>query len=252
MTGKTAVATLLFAVLAGGLQAEDVPATIVSGPITRYAYEEVADPVINCLPNRFCRLQLEPGETLSGVAASNPAWSTDQLPSGPPGSPTTHVLVWPAALGDEGALLVTTDRRTYSLRLTADRDQPVTPVVTFSFKGPDPVRFRDPAAGAAASSALAAGTAFDPGRINLSYRVQRDRTAPSVVFDDGIKTYLFWKARRPPEAPVVKAIDEDGQETLLNPHVFDHGYTVDAVVPRLLLVKGRKTVSITNEALRHD
>lgn len=248
MNGRTVVATLVFAALAGGLQAEDAPVTPVSGAITRYAYEEVAEPVINCLPNRFCRLQLEPGEILSGVAASNPAWSTDQLPSGPPGSPTTHVLVWPAALGDEGALLVTTDRRTYSLRLTADRGHPVTPVVAFSFKGSDPVRFRDPAAGACAS----AGTAFDPERVNLAYRVERDRTAPSVVFDDGIKTYLFWKARRPPEAPIVKSIDEDGQETLLNPHVFGRGYAVDAVVPRLLLVKGKKTVSITNEALRHD
>jgi type IV secretory pathway VirB9-like protein len=251
MTRKDLAATLLLALMAGSLQAQDDPAT-VSGPMTRYSYEETADPVINCLPNRFCRLQLEPGETLSGVAASNPAWSTDQLPSGPPGSPTTHVLVWPSAVGDEGSLLVTTDRRIYSLRLSADRDRPVTPVVAFSFKGSDPIRFRDTAAGASASIALTAGTAFDPERVNLSYRVGRDRTAPSVVFDDGVKTYLFWKRGRPSEAPIVKAVDEEGQEILLNPHVFENGYTVDAVVPRLLLVKGRKTVTITNEALRHD
>jgi type IV secretory pathway VirB9-like protein len=225
------------------------PPTLVEGQTTRYPYGLATDPTINCGPQFFCDFELAPQEVLTGVAVADPAWKTDRLQSGSASAQVTHLLVWPGNWNDESSLFVTTDRRKYVLRLTADRSRPITPTVTFYFPGGDPVRYRDTTTLPAIGSGALPPASFDPSRLNLAYRVQRDRYAPTLVFDDSVHTYLLWKGRRPPEAPVVVAFDESDQPSVLAPHVIGDWYVLDAVVPKLQLRKGNKTVTISNEAL---
>ncbi|WP_312991442.1 TrbG/VirB9 family P-type conjugative transfer protein [Brevundimonas diminuta] len=69
----------------------------------------------------------------------------------------------------------------------------------------------------------------DIGRYRLSgARALR----PSSISDDGLRTYIEWRPRQ--TLPVVFAIDERGDEILLDGHMRDGRYVVDAVHPALL------------------
>ncbi|MGX1747966.1 MULTISPECIES: TrbG/VirB9 family P-type conjugative transfer protein [unclassified Brevundimonas] len=69
----------------------------------------------------------------------------------------------------------------------------------------------------------------DIGRYRLSgARALR----PASISDDGLRTYIEWRPRQ--TLPVVFAIDERGDEILLDGHMRDGRYVVDAVHPALL------------------
>ena len=97
--------------------------------------------------------------------------------------------------------------------------------------GPSPemayvVRFTYPAVAAETADA---GPATLAGRYRLSgARALR----PSRISDDGSHTYIEWPRDR--ALPAVYALDERGQEELVNGMMRDDLYVIDAVVPRLV------------------
>lgn len=97
--------------------------------------------------------------------------------------------------------------------------------------GPSPemayvVRFTYPAVAAETADA---GPATLAGRYRLSgARALR----PSRISDDGNHTYIEWPRDR--ALPAVYALDERGQEELVNGMMRDDLYVIDAVVPRLV------------------
>lgn len=77
-------------------------------------------------------------------------------------------------------------------------------------------------------------------RVSGSYRVSGAKAIrPSLIWDDGIKTYLDWPENI--EAPAIFAIDASGQESLVNSHYRDGRFVIDAVHSRLLFRLDRLT-----------
>jgi type IV secretion system protein VirB9 len=81
-------------------------------------------------------------------------------------------------------------------------------------------------------------TGVDPAiavRVNSSgsYKVSGSvLIRPSLIWDDGQKTYLEWPENI--EAPAIFAIDAAGQESLVNCYYRDGKFVIDAVYSRLL------------------
>ena len=72
------------------------------------------------------------------------------------------------------------------------------------------------------------------------YRLSGTRALrPASISDDGLHTYIEWRPRQ--TLPVVFAIDERGDEILLDGHMRDGRYVVDAVHPALLFRLERQT-----------
>jgi type IV secretion system protein VirB9 len=92
------------------------------------------------------------------------------------------------------------------------------------------VRFRYPApADAAADGADDAPSAFGEGR----YRLSGDKALrPSAISDDGRHTYLTWPRDR--GLPAVYALNEAGQETLVNGMMRDEIFVIDNVAEKLV------------------
>lgn len=115
-------------------------------------------------------------------------------------------------------LTVVTSARTYSFELS--------PLSGPSADMPFIVRFTYPAADATAEAEPAGAMA---GRYRLSgARALR----PSRISDDGIHTYIEWP--REAALPAVYALDERGQESLVNGMMRDDLFVIDAVVARLV------------------
>lgn len=123
-------------------------------------------------------------------------------------------------------MTVITDARIYSFELSAaygpTADTPYT------------VRFAYPDASSRDANEQTAQT--EVGRYRLSgARALR----PSAISDDGVRTYVEWRVQQ--TLPAVFAIDERGDEVLLDGHMRDGRYVVDAVHPTLLFRLERQT-----------
>jgi type IV secretion system protein VirB9 len=118
-------------------------------------------------------------------------------------------------------LTVATDSRLYAFELTPLFD--ASPDMAYT------IRFNYPAPAGAAPQADAASA----GQTVALYRVSGARALrPSRISDDGVHTYIEWPARRP--LPAVYTKDVQGHEALVNGHMRDGQYVIDAVLAELV------------------
>jgi len=71
---------------------------------------------------------------------------------------------------------------------------------------------------------------------------------PSLIWDDGAKTYLDWPDGI--EAPAIFAIDSSGTESLVNCYLRNGHFVIDAVYSRLLFRLDRLTARANRKANR--
>lgn len=216
------------------------------GVLLRFPFG-ATEPSLNCGPTAFCDLELEAGEVILGIAAADPSWIAERLVSGSAASTTPHIVLKPSEWGaPSSALLITTNRRSYHLQLTADRRLPINSYSAFYYPR-DLIRFEATELAARRAEADREDTATvasvpDLAKLDCDYRI-RGKQAPVLACADGVRTYLFWGSRRH-EAPAIFAIDEQG-ERILNHRVKGSWYILDTVAPRFELRVGRQTAVVT-------
>lgn len=122
-------------------------------------------------------------------------------------------------------MTVITDARVYSFELS--------PTYTAAFDTPFTVRFQYPPAVTAQSDRTVAP---ETGR----YRLSGSRSLrPAAVTDDGERTYIDWGPQQTLAA--VFALDEQGEEILVDGVMRDGRYVIDAVHRTLLFRLDRQT-----------
>jgi type IV secretion system protein VirB9 len=149
-------------------------------------------------------------ERIESVAVGDSAaWQVTPNHSG------DRIFIKPLQSGLATNLTVVTSARTYTFDLGPG-----------SAGGPYVLRFTYPGANAAAEA--------DPaGAVAGRYRLSGARALrPSRISDDGIHTYIEWPRDR--SLPAVYAIDERGQESIVNGMMRDDLFVIDAVVHRLV------------------
>lgn len=140
----------------------------------------------------------------------------------------------PLRAGGATNMTVITDRRVYSFELSSawgpTSDAPFT------------VRFSYPATTSA--PALAA----DEPRLGRYALGGARRLRPVAVVDDGVRTSIEWEPSQ--TIPAVFAVDELGDETLVQGHMRDGLYVIDGVYRALVFRIERQTARATRQRVR--
>lgn len=173
-----------------------------------------------------------------------------------------HLFVKPKATNANTNVTVVTAKRTYQFALVVQPRKPTDasawsdPGLIFSlnFRYPDDERVRsEQQARAAAVAARQTGIkdkliAASQANENQDYWVMgSDLVSPTAARDDGRFIYLTFKGNR--DMPVVYALNEAGEEALINTNVIDgNTIVVQRMVPRLMLRKGANVAMVQNKS----
>ena len=194
-----------------------------------------SQPTVVCAPLQVCDIEFEAGEIVKDVNLGDTVrWKIAPATSGPSGpGEIPHLIVKPNSVSLNTTLVVTTNRRTYSIRLKSVRGSYM-----------DRVGFEYPADKAVAVAARGGGPVGRPAALSDIYddRYVVAGTAafrPVRVYNDGIRTFLemplYMRSR---EAPVLHVIDRAGQQQIVNYRLRDDRYIVDQVFDRAVLSSG--------------
>lgn len=229
----------------GGKEAAIAPVPGASGEI-RYVFG-LQQPSIVCAVLHVCDVALEPGEQVNSVNLGDTArWSVEPAVSGSGALEIQHLIIKPVDVGLETSLVVTTDRRTYHLRLKSHRSQ-FMPRVSFIYPPDSQAKW----------SALAAAReqerrSREPAlketeylqRLSFNYAISgKAGWKPLRVYDDGRRTVIEMPAAfRQTEAPVLQVVrgGTGGKEepVMVNYRVQENRYIVDAVFDKAVLLAG--------------
>jgi len=200
-------------------------------------------------------LQFGEGETIGAVALGDKdAWHVVDYQN--------HLFLKPKAQRADTNMTVITNKRTYQFAVVVQRRSArdasawKDPKLVFSLV------FRFPEEEAAAARAAAAqarlhqaderlASAMRSGS-NFDYWVAgSDEIAPTAAHDDGRFIYLTFSNNR--DMPAVYAVDDQGNESLINTNVTDgNTIVVQRLVPHLMLRKGHEVASVRNMSFDLD
>ncbi len=223
------------------------------------------EPNIVCAPLEVCDIGLQPGEQVSSVLVGDSArWQLEPAVSGVAPYERQHIVVKPADVGLQTSLIVTTDKRTYHMRLISRRTDYM-PFVAFTY--PDEVVAKWlalKAHTAAVNSALSkviqeSALTTDPvgsptggptsaylSNLDFNYSIAgRAPWKPLRVYNDGIKTIIEMPpAMAQTEAPALLVLRRGGSisnakdTTIVNYRVQNGRYIVDQIFDEAVLVAG--------------
>jgi P-type conjugative transfer protein TrbG len=206
-------------------------------------------PTVVCAPLYVCDLVLQAGETVNDLNVGDSVrWQITPATQGAGEASITHVMIKPTDVGLITNLVITTNRRAYTIKLVS-RAEDWMPRVAFSY--PDDARALWTAHGRARSAREeAAAAAIGPAEAALfdfGYAVSGDSPSwrPVRVFSSGTKTYIeFPRGIGAGELPTLVALADDGglftepSKQLVN-YRFVHGrFEVDKVLTRAALISG--------------
>lgn len=227
----------------------DTPA---EGRDGRVVYSEGGGmPAVVCAPLRLCIVELQKGEKLTGEPqiGDSVRWSIEPASFGSGELTTPLIVIKPKAVGLDTNLAITTDRRTYYLRLVStSRDY----VARIAFEYPDDAEAKWSSALQDQANAIRDAQS-DKGvktladtveNLNVDYSIKGDTAIrPIRVVDDGVHTYIQMSpAVLHREAPVLAILGPDGKAEMVNYRVQGSVYVVDRLFERgrLILGSGRK------------
>jgi len=203
-------------------------------------------PTIVCAPLRVCDIELQPGEKVLGVpnVGDNVRWDISPSHSGTGADAQTHVIVKPHEVGLDTNMVISTDRRTYHLRLVSDVANYVSDVA-FSYPSDDKKAWdaEISAVDAKKSDVVARLPPLSADKLDFNFKITVTAGSPQWkpvrVFDDGAHTYIQMpKDMAATEAPVLVLLDSSGHEQLVNYRLSGDYFVIDRVIDSAALEAG--------------
>lgn len=195
-----------------------------------YPYREDAIFESYVSPGLVTDLALQPGEGLVAIASGDTArWVIGDTISGAGDARQVHVLVKPFAPGLATNLVITTDRRTYHIKLVSTPGTAIS-AVRWTYPQDELLALKRKADAAQAAAPVAAGLSIE--QLHFNYHIAGDRPAwrPLRAFDDGSRTYIEFSASLAQgEAPPLFLVGADGKAELVNYRLRDRYYVVDRI-----------------------
>ncbi|NID16419.1 P-type conjugative transfer protein TrbG [Luteibacter yeojuensis] len=221
----------------------------VPGPdgTIRFLYGQ-SQPSIVCAVLQVCDVELESGEQVSSVNLGDAVrWLVEPALSGTGDDAIQHLVIKPLDVGLETSLMVTTDRRTYHLRLRSHRTEYM-PRVAFSYPESSESKWAAMKRRTAAAQRVPAASAKNEylGNLDFGYRVSGNAPfKPTRVYNDGLKTIIEMPSTFPQgEAPTLLVVRASGSvfkkddEVMVNYRLQDGRYVVDTLFEKAVLVSG--------------
>jgi P-type conjugative transfer protein TrbG len=220
-----------------------------------------SQPSIVCAVMQVCDIELQSGEQVNSIHLGDAArWTVEPAITGYGGVELQHLIVKPMDVGLSTSLIVTTNRRTYHLRLRSTHYEYM-PRVTFTYL--EEAMKKLEVAKAASEQEHDKKTIPETGEYlgNLDFNYQIDgktRWKPLRVYNDGHKTILEMPSTMSQtEAPTLLVMRKDGdafndaEQVMVNYRVQSNRYIVDNVFDKAILVSGvgdsQDRVTITRE-----
>src|SRR3546814_334102 len=141
-------------------------------------------------PERITDIALQPGETITSVAAGDTVrWTVGDTTSGSGAEQRTHIFVKPYSAGLRTNLVITTSRRVYHIELES-RSSGAMAALSWTYPHDEMIALRREQDAAAAAAPIASGLAVE--QLNFNYAISGDKTAwrPVRAFDDGRQTFI--------------------------------------------------------------
>jgi len=210
-----------------------------------YPYSEGALYRLYAAPERVTDIALQPGETITSVAAGDTVrWTVGDTTSGSGETKRAHILVKPFSAGLSTNLVITTDRRVYRLQLVSTAATSMA-AISWTYPADALLAIERRQAAAEAAKPAAAGIAVE--HLNFDYVITGDTPAwrPIRAFDDGRQTFIaFAPDIAVGEAPPLFILGSGGEAQLVNYRVAGHYYVVDRLFGAAELRLGEKTQQI--------
>lgn len=197
-------------------------------------------PSIVCAVMQVTDIEFEPGEVVNSIHLGDSArWLVEPAITGAGAGEVQHMVIKPLDVGLETSLMVTTNRRTYHLRLKSHRTEYM-PRVAFIY--PDSVMARWQAQFSRQKEETEAKTMPESGEVldnlDFAYRVSGDGLKPLRVYNDGIRTII----QMPPqmlrtEAPTLLVLN-GGEEVMVNYRLQGDRFVVDSLFEKAMLIAG--------------
>lgn len=203
-------------------------------------------PSIVCAPLKVCDIELQPGETINGLQSGDPRFLLDPAITGAGAGQTVHVLVKPTDVDLDTTLVITTDRRTYHLRLRSHRTAYM-PRVFFSY----PEEMAQKLASLQRRAEVEQKKQVLPetgeylSKLDFNYDVSGDAPwKPIRVYNDGNKTIIQMPGEvAQGDAPVLLVLRGGGlftdpEQVLVNYRLQRDRFIVDSLFDKAMLVVG--------------
>jgi type IV secretion system protein VirB9 len=201
-----------------------------------------------CQPFRLSDVTLQPGEKTVDVpfVSDSERWMLGAGVSYEGGVAVQHIYVKPTAANLVATLIINTDQRVYHLILRSYSDVHM-PVVRWRYRDNSiPQIFVSSNSGSSVAGVVASGLSTDPRYLSFDYRIkygffQKPRWLPTLVYDDGQKTYVtFPDSVLQTEMP---AVFEDRAD-VLNYRVNGNLMIIDKLIEKITVRLADKVISI--------
>ena len=193
-------------------------------------------PSIVCAPLIVCDITLQEGEIVNDINVGDAVrWKLSPATSGSGMNVTTHIIVKPTDAALQTNAIITTNRRTYVLKLVSRRTDYMARI-SFTYAEDMEDQWRN--------YKIRMGTQepaqTEQGNLNFNYNISgaKPRWKPIRVYNDNVKTYIeFPDAIKTTEAPALLVLG-DNQEQLVNYRVIGTRYVVDKIFDKAELIGG--------------
>jgi type IV secretion system protein VirB9 len=202
----------------------------------------VTQPSVICAPFMVSDIELQPGEMVNDVVLGDTArWKVVVARSGYPEA--THLIVKPLDAGLETMAVITTDRRTYHIKLVS-QSSGHTPYVGFLYPEEEERALRAQIAAQQRQTehqmtVTPDGAAVSISQLDFAYTLDGKASwRPEQIYSDGRQTYIRLPSSvRNTEMPVL-LVRRDKAEVLTNYRVKDTTLVVDEVFTEAVLLAG--------------
>jgi type IV secretion system protein TrbG len=206
-------------------------------------------PSIVCAVLQVCDVELQPGERVNKIHLGNEArWTVEPALAGTGANEVEHLIIKPFDSGIETSLIVTTDRRTYYLRLRSHRTLYM-PRLAFIYpedamaKGEEIRKAQD----RNHSRKILPATSKYLGDLDFDYLIEGSSTSwkPVRVYNDGVKTIIQMPSTfSQADAPILLVVKKDGgiftdeESVQVNYRLQGNCYIMDTIFEKAILVAG--------------
>ncbi len=205
-------------------------------------------PSIVCAVLQVCDIELQAGEQVNSIHLGDTArWTVEPAITGSGPAEVQHLIIKPMDVGLETSLIVTTNRRTYHIRLRSHRTE-FMPRVAFTYTEDalakwDAIKTREVTE---KQERTLPQTGEYLGDLNFAYDVAGSASwKPVRVYNDGTKTIIQMPGTMAQtEAPTLLVVRKDGglfsddETVMVNYRVQGNRYIVDSVFDKAVLIAG--------------
>ncbi|WP_235603067.1 TrbG/VirB9 family P-type conjugative transfer protein [Piscirickettsia litoralis] len=216
-----------------------------------YQYMDGASYVVYASPGQMTDIEFQTGEKLISQAAGDTLrWQIGKTVSGSGAYQREHLLIKPNQAGLKTTMVVMTNQRVYHIQLISTPDAYMQ-AVKWQYPNENVVTYQSTDDSATGDTSLSSGGAsgLDVNIANMfshykTESVQGDTShfMPTLVFDDGVKTYIkFNKTTLNRQMPLVEVDTGDkSYATSVNYHVKGQYIIIEGVYPKIRLQLGTK------------